>query len=87
MINGWGTRGKNLKIGLEGHISCKNRGERKKQDTMMPPACQDQKAIHFCRAKKYRDEKLKEMACRFESGRIKPDVEPVLVKAEKTSGG
>jgi hypothetical protein len=54
---------------------------------MRSPACQDQKAIHLWRAKKLRAEQLKEMACRFVLGRIKPDVVPALVQAEKTSGG
>jgi hypothetical protein len=54
---------------------------------MRPPACQDRKVNHLCRAKKHRDEMLKEMACRFELGRIKSDVVTAFVKAEKTSGG
>lgn len=54
---------------------------------MRSSACQDQKVIHSCWAKKHRDEILKEMACRFVLGRIKPDVVTALVKAEKTSGG
>ena len=78
---------RNLMIRLEGHIGCKNRVERKKQDTIRSPACQDQKLFHLCRAKKHRDEMLKEMACRFMLGRIKPNVVTALVQAEKTRGG
>ena len=87
MTNSKQTRGNSLRIRMEGHMGCKVSVERIKTRYNEAPACQEQKVFQHWWAKRYRDELLKEMACRFELGRIQPDVVPAFVKAQKTCGG
>ena len=76
---------RNLMIRLEGHMGCKTRVERIKTRYNEIAGMSGSESISSLSGQKHRDELLKEMACRFVSGRIKPDVVAALVKAEKAS--
>ena len=77
---------RNLIIRLEGHMDCKTRVERIKTRYNEITGMSGSESNSSLSGQKYRDELLKEMACRFVLGRIKPDVIAALVKAEKTMG-